>query len=656
MDARQEGGESSLESGLDAPKETGLTDAPAEGDGETPCTWGQYSQGLSGASVVDVLFDIRSMPPALYATAGAALYQSSDLGQTWAVRGKATGGSIGYLATPANNPNLLLASSGNGVLSSTDSGATWSIIAFNNVATTSIAVAASQPLRAYVGLHGSGLFRSDDQGMTWIPALQGYPNTDTVAIDVAPDNPDEVVTAALLVDAQGNWTGNGVIMRTTDAGQTWQTVRQGEGSVWNVRRCTSNPSVMYAGDNAGLVKSSDRGATWTLTSVGGNVVEDVEITPGSCNDIYIMAQFGGVFHSTDGGMTLGSALNQGLQLVPPGTFPGRMAIQPGNDNNAIVGSHGGIWYTSNGGMQWNGAMGLLDMEIRSLQSSPLNPSQLWLASWGSGVWQRSSPNAQWQRISTQVLPVDYAITVAPDPYTTGRVFVGDFPTLWESTDGTTFFNTGITENEFSFAFDPTSPSTVYIATQKNGVYKSSAAGDGGLQWSPSNGNLMPWPTAAGNFIDVRSIVIDPNSPQTLFIGTNGEGLFKTTDAGNSWQNVLAPTGIIDCLLLAGSPATLYACVGGSGMQASTDGGGTWSDISPGLPSQDVNGLAADGTTGTLYATVGPGVYVKQGTQPWAGFDLACLPGSGAGTPAILTSGSSRLLVVGTAGGVYSHPL
>ena len=52
------------------------------------------------------------------------------------------------------------------------------------------------------------------------------------------------------------------------------------------------------------------------------LVEDVELSAVDCNDIYVMIQSDGVHHSIDGGHTLGATLSQGLNLVPPGTWPG----------------------------------------------------------------------------------------------------------------------------------------------------------------------------------------------------------------------------------------------------------------------------------------------------------------------------------------------
>jgi hypothetical protein len=664
------GNDSGLEGGLDAneladvaqdtsppvdaskPPADGGADGDAaadSSDGAPVCDWAAYSDGLSGASIMDMLFDARATSSVLYATAANKIFVSADGGQTWQTRGSFSNGSIEYLAAPANNSNVLLATSSAGIIHSTDSGKTWSLLSLGSLATDSIGESASQPLRVYAGVTGAGIFRSDDGGMTFSVASQGYPNAQTFGLDVAPDNPDEVVAGVQLLNVS---TPGGALLRTTDGGQSWTTASQTVGSVWSLHRCVANASVLYAGVATGLAKSADRGVTWTVTALP-NLAEDVAINPTNCNDVWVILYADGPRHSTDGGMTFGSPQTQGLGLVPLGTWPGRMLVDPQHTGDLLVGSHGGVWFSTNSGAQWSAAQGLLGLSARALGTTPLDPSRVWLATWGSGVWQRASSSVSWQRVPTSALPIDYTLTVAPDPKTAKRVIVGTNATLYQSSDSTTFSATSTVANdEFSVGYDPGNPNVLYVATQVAGVYKSV---DGGATWTQSNGSLVAWATAAGTFIDTRVVVVDPANSQTVYLGTSGRGVYKSVDGATSWSNVLSPSGTVTCLVLApGSPSTLYACLKGGGIQASTNGGTTWSDVSSGLPTLDIVGLVVDPTTGDQYATSSAGVSVRSGTGMWKDLDLQCI--GGAGTPAIVTNGSQKSLLVTAGGGVYAHPL
>ena len=82
------------------------------------------------------------------------------------------------------------------------------------------------------------------------------------------------------------------------------------------------------------------------------------------------------------------------------------------------------------------------------------------------------------------------------------------------------------------AIVPGAPSTLYAATSRGGVFKTT---NGGASWSPVNSGLDG--LAA---LGVLSLAIDPTAPDTVYAGT-GSGLYKTTTGGASWS--LANTGL-----------------------------------------------------------------------------------------------------------------
>jgi photosystem II stability/assembly factor-like uncharacterized protein len=76
--------------------------------------------------------------------------------------------------------------------------------------------------------------------------------------------------------------------------------------------------------------------------------------------------------------------------------------------------------------------------------------------------------------------------------------------------------------------DPTTSSTLYVGTSIGGVFKST---DAGATWQGCNTPL---------FAEVHALVMDPLTPTTLYAGAFGAGtvgtaLFKSTDAGSSWR-------------------------------------------------------------------------------------------------------------------------
>ncbi len=314
---------------------------------------------------------------------------------------------------------------------------------------------------------------------------------------------------------------------------------------------------------------------------------------------------------------LGERCRKVSTSVPPGTWYGRMAIDP-RGTDVVLGSHGGVWASNTPVSAWTLARDFSGVGIRSLGSSAADPGEVWLASWGSGVWHRSSSEMPWQRIPATALAVDYAFAVAADPVIPGRVFVGAWSELYGSTDdGSTFKIFGLGHNEFAIGFDPSRSTVIHAGTQVAGVFKST---DSGATFVAASTDIPPWATQAGNSaVDVRQLAIDPASPDTVYIGTNGGGVWKTVDGAQSWSNVWPVGEAVSCLLVVpGASSTVYACIAGGGVQRSVDGGATWTDITLGLPSLDAQGIISDPATGSLYISSAAGVYVKRGSAAWAG--------------------------------------
>jgi len=145
---------------------------------------------------------------------------------------------------------------------------------------------------------------------------------------------------------------------------------------------------------------------------------------------------------------------------------------------------------------------------------------------------------------------------------------------------------------YALAIDPATPTTLYAGTDGYGVFKST---NGGAQWSAANTGL----TAT----DVTALAIDPVTPATLYAVTYGGGVFKSTNGGGNWSAVnigLTATDVTALAIDSTTPTTLYAGTGNYGVFKSTNGGGDWS--ATGLTNTGVSALVIDlATPTTLYA-------------------------------------------------------
>ena len=156
--------------------------------------------------------------------------------------------------------------------------------------------------------------------------------------------------------------------------------------------------------------------------------------------------------------------------------------------------------------------------------------------------------------------------------------------------------------------------TIYVGTASGGVWKST---NGGTTYKPV---FDEQPVQS-----IGAVTIDPTNPQTVWIGTGepwtrnsvsvGEGVFKSTDGGQTWKHVgLRDTERIAKILVDPTNTnTVYVCAPGRlwsdggerGVYKTTDGGGTWTQILKGSNASTGCGMMSMNpqSPGTLFASL-----------------------------------------------------
>src|SRR5262249_28539375 len=139
--------------------------------------------------------------------------------------------------------------------------------------------------------------------------------------------------------------------------------------------------------------------------------------------------------------------------------------------------------------------------------------------------------------------------------------------------------------------------TVYAGTAGSGVFKSR---NRGKTWSPAGAELQN--TA------VRCVALDPNSPGTLYAGTDG-GVFVSANAGGGWRLAGAglPAAVTYAFGVHARPHRIFAGTA-AGLFVSDTGAKSWKRFL-GLQGQ-VTSLAFDHAGENVAAgTLGGGVTV-----------------------------------------------
>jgi hypothetical protein len=189
------------------------------------------------------------------------------------------------------------------------------------------------------------------------------------------------------------------------------------------------------------------------------------------------------------------------------------------------------------------------------------------------------------------------------------------------------------------AVDPTTATTVYVATMDQGIFKSL---DGGDTWDSADQGLAS-PA-------VHALAIDPTNTQVLYVGAfvpagspNPGGVHKSTDGGASWVPANGgdeqPIGAADirALVDSGCPQIVYAATN-AGVFRSIDRANNWTLINDGLFTLDVRALVIDPDNPSVLhvATYGGGVFSIE--QTFRGSSVSCpatpTPGGPTLTPTV----------------------
>ena len=146
----------------------------------------------------------------------------------------------------------------------------------------------------------------------------------------------------------------------------------------------------------------------------------------------------------------------------------------------------------------------------------------------------------------------------------------------------------------SLLIDPTNTNVVWLGAVSGGVWKST---DAGQTWRATTDSTV-------GAVGIYSMTMMPGNPNTVF-ATTGEvltsiGMIVTRDGGNTWQTLTASGGAATALLNARALVIhpvqtnlMVMAAGSEGIWRSTDSGVTWTQVAPAIP------ITATGTTFTF---------------------------------------------------------
>jgi photosystem II stability/assembly factor-like uncharacterized protein len=170
------------------------------------------------------------------------------------------------------------------------------------------------------------LYRTQDAGSSWTPVASPAGIPQSVAVDP--------VTSRVYLLSGGS------VFRSADGGATWTKVRDGlYGTLASIRK---NEVFVWGGSPLAVIQSKDGGETWAELSPPLPSWGAVAGSPQEPSIVYLGLQVAGVGKSTDGGATW-SVASDGISALTPS-----LAMDPAHPDDVYAGGAAGLFHSADG--------------------------------------------------------------------------------------------------------------------------------------------------------------------------------------------------------------------------------------------------------------------------------------------------------------------
>jgi photosystem II stability/assembly factor-like uncharacterized protein len=202
----------------------------------------------------------------------------------------------------------------------------------------------------------------------------------------------------------------------------------------------------------------------------------------------------------------------------------------------------GVSETRDGGEHWVKKMeGMKEvLMVVTLGMDPTRPAIIYAGTSG-GVYKSINEAGHWEKVNNGLVSPDIikssralsVTAVLVDPFEPDTVYASTLAGLYKTTNGgQVWVRIGQSLQDqmlFSMILDRTKQGVIYLGGRE-GVHRSE---DGGATWSTLNWGLAT--------LNIRSLVQSPADPDVFYAGTNGSGLYRSKNRGETWEVV--PTAL-----------------------------------------------------------------------------------------------------------------
>lgn len=421
----------------------------------------------------------------------------------------------------------------------------------------------------------NGVWRSENGGVSWEYSLSPEPGYITWgwnmvnSISVLKDNPDIVYSICA--------TG---LYKSTDRGLSWSQVLQT--GVWGVVKALTHNSdelVYVSVYGSAIEKSSDGGLTWeNITPCNFSPSGPILVNEDNPDIIYAGVNGSGIFKTVTGD-TNWVQLNNG---IPTDLTTVALKQNPKNRNTFYaclskifpeqVGIPG-LYKSYNAGESWQLVNPDFDFKNSAFEFDmiAINPADtnMILIAYDDSLYKSYDGGETFSSETSEL--ISGCITVNFDPINTQVIYLGKYIGISKSDDG------GNTWNESSngmlgviptkVAINKENQNNLYVGVLNSGYNGVDKSVDGGLTWQKSNTGLP----------ESGDVTIDPINQETLYCLTTFNGIYKSTDSGNSWAQLTDQP--IFTYEINHLNSNIQYGANYNVFYKSDDGGATWNEIS-----------------------------------------------------------------------------
>lgn len=473
------------------------------------------------------------------------------------------------------SPNkFMLFGNGGSFLVSTNQGLSWAVRTLETDNRDIYTATFVDQNIGYVAGTGGLIMKTTDGGDTWVEQNSGTTNV-LWDVDFISADTGFVVGAA------------GIMLYTTNGGTNWTSTTYGTTTLYKVHFVNSTLGFIGSASatTGRLLRTTNGGATWE------NITANISGLDGTVRGIHFVDENTGWISNTTGRIfktTNGGATGSQVYYFGSSTNIYEVKFIDANNGYAIL-TAGRVLKTTDGGSNWtltqtSATKNLFGLGIPGVQSELTTP--VLIGGDAGTIIQSLDDGATWQVIhyaaSQEILqrihfPTENTGFAVGGSITSGNQF-GD---ILKTTDG------GITWTKL--AFDPgyrvysvffMNENVGYIGVQgPTGVYKTT---DGGQNWVPLNTNTG---VASSIIYDIK--FFDENLGFAMY---SGGQVARTTDGGSTWSPISAGWGnAAGYEIFVVNSSVIYICGAGGRVSKSTNGGLTFSQL-PSLGTATLYGL------------------------------------------------------------------